>query len=189
MTIKTGTLADATPEQLRDYATNFLNLDASAADSDDAIRSLIQSAQPNNPTIFYQEADTVADVAATETAEVQLRPEEAPGKIAGSLGHGDPRAVIFIPVVEAEGGDRDVPVGVNGRAWLLKRGHDLPVPWRVVAALESAIADVVTHRTDEGHEGEIDVRASSRFPFSFKERPTEAEIEAWRARIGAEFCA
>lgn len=192
MPIRPIKLEEASPEQRREYVRTFLNLDTSPEDSDDKISSMIQQAQPNVAQIFVNEPDTPADLTAAETAgAVELAREEATGKQAGSLGKGDPRAVIVIPSIETQDGtgSRDMVVGVNGRAWLLKRDHELPVPWRVVVALQNAVANIVTHRNDEGHEGEVVERKANRAPFHFISRPTEAEIKAWDERIGAEFCA
>lgn len=189
MPIKTVALAEATPEQLGAFARNFLNLDVPTGASDDALRSAIETAQPGVTTIFYQEADTLADVAATETTEVELRPEEAVGRSTGTLGAGDPRAVIFIAVEDKPGGANDVLVGVNGRGWQLKRGYDLSVPWRVVEALQNGVANIVEHSQEPESVGEVIERKARRFPFSFIERPPQAEIDAWMERTGAEFCA
>ncbi len=191
MTIRPIALSEATAEQRFAYAASFLNLPVDSTDSPDAILSKIQAAQPGVTQIFVQDADTPADVAAAETAEVELKPEESSGRSTGTLGKGDPRAVIFIDILDTEdgSGSRDVLVGVNGRAWQLKRGHDLPVPWRVCAALDDAVADIVRHSQEEGHEGEVIVRPTKRIPYRFIEKPPQAEIDAWLERTGAEFCA
>jgi hypothetical protein len=192
MPIKPITIEQATPDQKADYARNFLQLDLRGTESPTEIDALIAKAQPNNTMMFVNEPDAPEDVAAAETVgEVPLKPEEASGKQAGTLGKGDPRAVIMIPPVETEDGSgaRDVLVGVNGRAWQLKRGVDLPVPWRVVEALQNAVADTVRHRSDEGHEGEVTVTKTRRFNFEFIEKPSAAEIADWRERTGKQFCA
>lgn len=191
MAIHPVALADATPEQRFDFARLFLNLDVSPTDSEDAVLAKITAAQPGVTQIFVAEADTPEQVAAQETEEVSLKPEESQGKMAGTLGRGDPRAIIMIPATETEdgSGSRDVVVGVNGRAWQLKRGVDLNVPYRVVVALQNAEADIVRHRNDEGHEGEVTITKAKRFVVQIIEGPTKAEIDAWLERSGAEFCA
>lgn len=191
MPIRPVALDEATPEQRNAYARNFLQLDVSDADGDEAVRAKITTAQPGVTQIFINEPDSPEEIAAQETETVELRAEEAKGRQAGGLGKGDPRAIIFIPPIETEddSGGRDVPVGVNGRGWLLKRGYDLNVPWRVVIALQNAKADIVRHRSDEGHEGEVVVTKANRFNFNFVEKPSQAEINAWLERTGAEFCA
>lgn len=191
MAIKPIALKDSTPEQRTAYVMNFLNLEVSGLEDEATIMAKLLQAQPGATTIFVNEADTPDDIAQIEREEVTLRQEELPGKQTGSLGQGDPRAVIMIPVIDTEdnSGSRDVVVGVNGRAWQLKRGADLSVPWRVVEALQNAVADTVRHRNDEGHEGEVLVTKSRRVTFEFIEKPTKAEIDAWHERVDSEFCA
>lgn len=192
MAIRPISLTEATADQRRDYVRNFLNLEVSGAESDEEISSMIAQAQPGVVNIFVNEPDTPEQVTAGETAgTVPLRQEEAVGRSTGTLGHGDPRAVIFIPVVDSQddSGARDVLVGVNGRAWQLKRGVELPVPWRVVEALKSAKADIVTHSMEPETLGEVNIRKAQRFGFQVIEGPSQAQIDEWLERTGAEFCA
>ena len=192
MPIRPIKIMDASPEQRVDYVRTFLNLPLTGAESESEVLAKIDQAQPGQGMMFVNEPDTPQDMAAAETVgEVPLKPEESTGKMTGTLGKGDPRAVIFIPPVETEDGSgtRDVLVGVNGRAWQLKRGVDLPLPWRVVEALQNAVADTVRHRDDEGHEGEVVVTPTHRINFNFVEKPPQHEIIEWRERTGADFCA
>lgn len=191
MAIRHIPLAEATPEQVFEFARTFLNLEVTGADSADSVSAKIQTAAPNTTMIFVNEPDSVAEVAASEVAEVELRPEENTGRSTGTLGKGDPRAIIMIPIVETEDGSgaRDVLVGVNGRAWQLKRGVDLPVPFRVVRALQAAKANIIRHSQEEGKEGDVISHEAMRFNFNMVEGPSQAEIEEWDRRVGAEFCA
>lgn len=191
MPIRHVPLAETTPEQRFAYAANFLNLPVENADTPDTISAKIAAAQPGVTHIFVNEPDTPEDVAASEVVDVPLKPEESAGRIAGSLGKGDPRAVIFIDAIESDdgSGSRDVVVGVNGRAWQLKRGVDLPVPIRVPLALDIAIQDAVRHSQEEGHEGEVIINTSRRIPYRYVVKPPQAEIDAWVERTSAEFCA
>lgn len=191
MAIRPLSIDQATPAQLLAYATTFLNLSVVGDESPDAITAKIREAQPGSEQIFVNEADTLAEVQAQETTPVVLKEEEIGGKMAGTLGKGDPRAVIFIPIVETEDGSgaRDVVVGVNGRAWQLMRGKELPVPWRVVEALRNARSEIVRHSQEEGKEGEVVTHMSDRFGFNFIDKPSDAAIAEWLERTGAEFCA
>jgi hypothetical protein len=192
MSIKPVAISESTAQQRLDYVRNFLNLEISGTEDESDILSKINAAQPNSTMIFVNEPDTSAETTAGETAgEVTLSPEEATGRQSGTLGRGDPRAVIMIPVVETEDGSgaRDVVVGVNGRGWQLKRGVDLSVPWRVVEALDNAVAHIVRHSQEEGREGEVIIHTAKRVSYQFIEKPTAAEIAAWHERTDALFCA
>jgi hypothetical protein len=189
------TLSEATPVQKRAFVTDFLNLDMPETASDDEIDAAIARAQPGSPIIFAEEtADSLAEEQAAAAAIVGAAddsPQAGPGGMVGTLGRGDPRALIEIPVVDTKDGSgtADVNVGVNGRVWQLKRGYELNVPWRVVEALQHAIGTKVQH-IDKGN-GEVEERITPtrRFGFSFIEKPKQAEIDAWLERTGAEFCA
>lgn len=179
---------DALPDQLREYAMQFLNLELPPEASDSQVRAAIQQASPGITQIFAleQPADEQPAIAPPEPETV--RPEEQANRTAGTLGKGDPRAIIHIPVIETEDGSggKDVILGVNGRAWQLKRGFDLDVPWRVVEALKNATQIVVRHNPETGDETR---RSAQRFPFEFIKKPPEAEVEAWTKRMSEQFCA
>lgn len=192
MGIKTKALADASLEEKRDFLTKFLQIPVEAGEDETAMTAKIEAAQPGNENIFVQEPDTPEEVAASEVSpQPAPLPEERAGRQTGTLGQGDPRAVIFIPVVDTEDGSgaKDVMVGVNGRAWQLQRGVDLNVPWRVVVALENAISDIVRHSQEPESLGEVTVRAAKRFNYNFVEKPSDDEIAAWNEKIAAQFCA
>jgi hypothetical protein len=161
MPIKNVNIDHATPEQLRAFATDFLNLEIADDASDEQVSSAIDRAQPGVKTIFVLEADEQQPaIGAAPLPEDQdlppeeRRPEEAAGRAQGSLGKDDPRWVINIPIIETEdgSGSRDVMVGVNGRAWQMQRGHDINVPHRVVVALDNAVEQVLRHDPDTGDE-------------------------------------
>lgn len=199
MSIHSITIADATPAQRRQFVTQFLNLDLGADASDDQVLAAIKRAQPNSDVIFAldePEEEQKPAVApprseADPIPEELLRPEERAGRQAGSLGKDDPRWLINIPIVETEdgSGSRDVILGVNGRGWQLKRGHDINIPHRVKVALDNAVQTIIRHERDgQGDVNEVRHRAK-RFPYQVLEMPTKAEIEAWDKRVGPQFCA
>jgi hypothetical protein len=188
MAVKSIPFADSTADQRRRFASDFLNLDIGADATDEAVNAQIERAQPGITTIFALEEEVSPELAAIDALPpVELKPEERGGRMEGTLGKDDPRWLIVIPTLETEdgSGSRDVFVGVNGRAWQLKRGVELNLPHRVIVALDLAIAEILRH-DDEGNEVR---RSSKRFTYDVVERPTRAAIEAWDIAIGAEFCA
>lgn len=203
--IKSVPVEESDADQRREYARAFLNLDLPQTASDEEISSAIERANPGTKMIFVQEAPTpeqanepsvVHQFTPEEQAKIDkmsLRPEEQGRPTAGSLGRGDPRFLIEIPSVETDDntGNMDVEVGVNGRAWQLKRGMPLSVPARVVEALQHAISDVVRHEADRNNSFEVNttVRSAKRVPFQILERPTEQAMEAWHKETDALFCA
>jgi hypothetical protein len=183
MAIKPTTLDEATEEQVRAYASDFLNLDVPEGADHTALVAMIERAQPNNRSMFYEEKPAPAE-AAPEGPSEELGSSK--GQM-GSLGKNDPRWTINIPIVDTEdnSGKNDVLVGVNGRAWQIKRGVDVSVPHRVVVALQNAETNIIRH--DE--EGDVVQRLAKRFPFHAVEMPTQAEIDHWTEITGKQFCA
>lgn len=182
MSLQAIELTDATAQQRLDYATTTLNLDTDEAESDEQIISLIRTAQPGNSKIFVEvsEGPTEQDKAG------DIAPPVTGNRIAGSKGKRDPMATIFIPKTEMPMGADDVAVGVNGVVWQLKRGFDLPVPWRVVVALGYTEQDLVTHTET----GDVVVNKSQRIPFTFAAdgHPDKADIEEWFKNTNEAFC-
>ena len=177
--IQPKSIAETSPEERRAYATTFLNLDLTGTESDDDILAKITAAQPGLATIFVQ-------VEPAPVPEDELLPEEQAGRMAGTLGRGDPRAIIFIPNVESDDstGSADIFVGVNGKGWQLKRGVDLPVPWRVVEALGLTAQDIIRHN----EQGDVIKTTAMRFPVQVLKAPSAEEIAAWHERTDNQFC-
>ena len=190
MNIKNKPIAEAEPYELRAYATNFLNLDLTGRETDAEILAAIQRAQPGIALIFVQEVEQLDDEPATGTFDVIA---DAPAsqvntdRIAGSLGRGDPRVEIFIPMSGEDNiGRADVGVGVNGVIWQLKRGQNIEVPWRVVEALGLTEQDIIRHDMDKD---EVIITKAMRFPIQFpKGMPHPDIIKEWRERTDSAFC-
>lgn len=201
MAVRNISFDEATPDQKRAYARDFLNLELQPNATDDQVDSLLRSAQPGIAMIFYLEEEEVAPAPAPNkplapgalkfedgAVEAELRPEEGPGRQVGSLGKEDPRWLIEIPVVETEDGSggKDVIVGVNGRAWQIKRGVEVSLPHRVIVALDHAVTSVLRHNPDNGDDIR---RESKRFPYQIIERPSKDAIAAWDKAMASQFCA
>lgn len=210
MSIRPIPLSESSADQRLAYAQGFLNLELTGTENDDEITAKIQAAQPGVANIFAEIPDEAPEPAAAQPAPAPSaglaaapgsrapeprapgapRPQQQgriPDPQNDHLGKGDPRAVIFINTVPSDdgSGERDVPLGVNGYGWLLKRGMDLNVPWRVVCALEQAEQTTITHRTEPERAGEVVAYTAKRFPYQMKVQPTQAEIDAWDEKYGA----
>lgn len=192
-------IEEATAHERLTYARDFLNLDGiDEAASDEQVIAAIRGAQPNSPNIFVEEVNEEEQAHREQAARQQssgnpmnmnlAQPEEGDGEQQkGSLGKNDPRVIILIRSVDqADGlGGHDVPVGVNGVIWQLKRNMDLDVPWRVVEALGLTDQDIVRHT----EEGDVTITTSRRvvveFPYGM---PKFEEIKAWREQTDNKFC-
>lgn len=183
---------ESTAQQRRDYATDFCNLSIDPDDDDNDIIAKISTSQGGVPKfIFVQEIPE-----AQQGAGQFDTPEPVEGqtilRASGTLGQGDPRAVIMIPTIDSDDGrgNDDVIVGVNGRNWQLKRGVELPVPWRVVEALGLTEQDIVRHKPREDGTGKVDVvtTKAKRFPVQILTAPTAEEIVEWHKVTDNKFC-
>lgn len=191
-------IAEATPAQMRDFATKFLNLDLAADASDDNVRSAVAAAQPGAALIFALPAADAPteEEEQREAAKLAGAPDDVVAAVGGdrsvgTLGRGDPRYLIHIPVIETEdeSGSMDVEVGVNGRAWKIMRGVDASVPARVVEALKNARGLSIRHVPDT--HGNVDVTETpfQRHGFNVLESPTKAEMDEWHRQTDDIVCA
>lgn len=78
----------------------------------------------------------------------------------------------------SKGAEQVVKVGVNGRAFLIKRGELVIVPSVVVDNLNNAIQEVTTQ-----FEGGLETRPAHRFPFQMHGEATEAEYIAYQQKM------
>jgi hypothetical protein len=105
MAVRSLPIDEASPIQVRAFATNFLNLDIPDTADDAAVLAAVRQASPNIATIFELVDENDAEEPAQQNgaaAAIPLAPEEFAGRMQGTLGQGDPRAVIQIPVIETE---------------------------------------------------------------------------------------
>ena len=73
---------------------------------------------------------------------------------------------IIVHKSPVRGGDRDVPVIVNGTTYLLKRGVEIPAPPCVVEVLRNAIETRYEQRTDDRGMTELVAYQAQSYPFS-----------------------
>lgn len=171
---------EATPEEIRAYAQNFLGIPV--ADVEDAdVLAKVRAANEGD-TIFVA---TVPEVVEPQTGS---EPEDVEGRsnaLVGSLGRDDPKVTLTLHAEERDGVviNRHKEVGVNGVVWLLKRGESITIPYRVFEALNNAERHVITH-TSEGEHREQVVKNT---PFNIESMPSAAEIADWHKRTDAEF--
>jgi hypothetical protein len=178
---------EADTEQRREYAVNFLQIDIEG-DTDEAITSKIMQANAGSEQIFVSDVPAVPDQGGDDPLRVdgathpELTPVHMPG-LQGSDGKGDPQVVINIPVEmrNNEAYDRDVEVGVNGRCWQMRRGIDLPVPYRVYLSMRDAVGTSVDHKTVGADVVETE-RSVPRIPFNVVRMPSDEAIAAWHER-------
>ena len=177
-------LEDATAPQRLNYARVIMGLDVDEAASDEQVIAKIRAGQPGLANIFVEAVDEEEQIVRQDPDLSAF--EDTTERITGSLGRNDPRAIIRIMAVESEdgSGNDDVPVGVNGVVWQLKRGMDLDVPWRVVEALGLTVQSIVRHN----EQGEVTIRDAVRVPMSVIRHPSQEDVDAWHKAVDSKFC-
>lgn len=94
----------------------------------------------------------------------------------------DRRVVININESDDPQDLNEVPVQVNGRAYQIQRGRDVPVPPEVVVALENAVIDkAIPMKDDTGIIRGFTLRPTKRFPFRIVDEDSMKLLSAWKA--------
>lgn len=173
---ETVKLADSKPEQRREFAQRWLGVSVDGLTDDEVLAKI--TASHEGDTIFLEKDAPPVD----QTGSPPPKPGEIQGGgIVGSLGRGDPKVRIVVHAEERDGvvDNRHLPVGVNGMVWLLKRGEEITIPYRVFEALNNAERHVIT-MTKDGEQREQRVKNS---PFNIVHMPPAEEIAAWHERV------
>lgn len=173
-TTKKIPINEATADQLREYCEVFLGIHVSPnpGTKPETIKAKILQAKPD---IEFIENEVEEEPAVPEGA--------APQKVDGAKrGYGpgtsqfDPKVKIRINQSEGPGGNRGVPVGVNGQIMILPRGEVIEVPYRYYLALDQAV-QATYHQDPKTHEPIASVGHS--YPFQVIQMPPQEDIEAW----------
>lgn len=90
------------------------------------------------------------------------------------------RVLIRVNESERPEDNNEVLVGVNGRAYQIKRGVEVAVPPEVVHALENAVIDkAIPQFTDNGMPNGFILRPTRRFPFEFVNAESHLKYKSW----------
>ena len=170
---------EATPEQVRAYAANFLGIPVDDVEDGEVmakVRASIEGSQ-----IFVAKAMEDVD----QTGSPPPIVENTGGGLVGTLGRGDPKVTLVLHAEERDGVvvNRHKEVGVNGVVWLLKRGEEITIPYRVYVALNNAERHVITHTP----EGEVREQVVLNTPFNVVRMPPAEEIAAWHKKTDQMF--
>ncbi len=163
---KTIALRDADLEELFYFANTVLQLNVPRTTKEDNLRGKIMMAHEGDITV-------PVDMSASAPAEVRST-TTSPLKQGSSKGV--PKVMLNIAVAEGDGGDRPVPVGVNGSIMLVPRGKDVEVPWPYYLALKAAVKTIHAQDTNTG---DMESHDTPSYPFSVRREPPQEEIDAW----------
>lgn len=170
-------LADATPAQMRAFASSYLGVEFSDKDRPEKMRAKIAQAWGQNE-IMVEVADEAEGDDSPAPAAVKPPIQATPVQpMRDGGGKGEPKVKLLIHEQEGAGGKRPVYVGVNGTGMLIPRGQIVEVAYRYYHALANAVRDVY----DQDDEGTIHKRQVPAYPFQVHALPSQAELDAWAA--------
>lgn len=176
--MKTVSIEEADLDQLKEFATNTLGLEYHKTANKTHMLSMIRKVHEKD-TIQVEDAPEVVPHAGQPLDMTPHAPNDTSKEPSGLKSASDPKVTIMIPLSEKEGGDRPVPVGVNGKQMLLPRGKDIVIPYRYFEALNNAVR--TEFRQDPNDDDyEIKRRDVPSYPFQVKAMPSQEEIDAWK---------
>ena len=173
-------IADATDEELRNFAQLALGLPVEDLGSRPALLAAISSA-------YMQDFITVQRAAPEENEQTQEgAPSVAPQqKLVGKAGgHGEPVVILKIGQTEMPGGKDPVPVAVNGQTLIIQRNLRAEVPYRFYEALKNAVRQVVEQQVDPVNARmRINVDSEvTNYPLQIEQLPSPEAVAEWKER-------
>jgi hypothetical protein len=193
MQFKLIQIAEASDNQLRDFVA-MMGAEAGQNEARPNLEAKIQQLSPGLTAIRLP--DTGAPFDFEDQGGAPVRPEGYVDRNVETVAPGlsirteagpriDPRVLIQINNDENNGevNKEDVPVGVNGVVWQLKRGMPLDVPYRVLLVLMDAKRQIITHSTAQDNEGEVVTSIAYAYPFVVIKPADPEEVRAWHAAV------
>lgn len=134
MTIREIPLYDATDDQLREYGQKVLGLPINNNWKRETMLAKIQEARPGIDMLHLEVDDNAAPAGTPPppppeaAAQAQMQAAEADE---------DKWVTIYLSADKEKGGDRDLPVGVNGEQMTIPRNKEVAIPYRYYEALKN----------------------------------------------------
>lgn len=163
---------EASNAQLLYYAQDVLQLDVKQGTHNARLIEIIRQALPDADGIDLG-GDDIVEPGATSIAAS-----------AGKAYSSDPKIEVFMNASTEKGGDRPVPVSVNGDQILIKRNAWVEIPYRFYLALQDAMQTTFEPVVDNIGKM-VDRRAvdSLTFPHNSRNGPSQAVVDKWFAEM------
>lgn len=104
-----------------------------------------------------------------EILSAQADGAEAPAKPLKEAAHGKAMHRLTIHSSDSPGGHDDVPIGINGYVYLVKRDVEVTVPVEVISALRDAVTTKYEQQGVDKTTGEMSYRTYNARRFNFSE--------------------
>jgi hypothetical protein len=177
-------IEEASNKQLLTYCQIVLGLeDAKAGTPTARLLAKIDSVQPGTKEILVEDEPVAAPAAPQPQVygERSAEPEPERAEFLNTDYRSERKVRIRIPNQPGPGGERAVPVAVEGVTFLIKREEDVEVPMRVWYALSKAVEKHYAHVPSKipGERPDVVERDVQSYPFMAYDPPSEAELRAW----------
>ena len=182
MAMKKIPLAEATREQLQHHAEAVAGINLGPNRDNVKRETLISKIQQvGHEEVMVAEPDASADAVAEDMAQAdQAAMKRTQGRraIGGASSRSDPVIQILIPEEDKRGGDRPVPVNVNGTTILLPRAQPIDIAYRYYEALENARQTLYDQNPETGEISSKQVYATQ---FQVLRWPDKADLDRYKA--------
>lgn len=140
--------SDASDAQLLDYARNVLNIDVDRRSSRNSITAKIRAVAGEDADGFDVPDANILPGHEPAQRQAEARPTARSARELGSHGmnsgpmQGNPDYDHFdvtVAITHEQGGDRNIPVGVNGSMMLVPRGKMVPLAAPFLEVLRNAV--------------------------------------------------
>lgn len=165
---------DASDDQLRSFATGYLQLEL-----DDKVKTRAQIIAAidkawKNPFVLVQQG--------LQPVSTQAQAPEPKAQFIGFLAkyRDDPPVELTIGKTGYPGGDKPVPVNVNGGNIVIPRGRAYVIPYRFYLALCNAHSVDVTQ---DPKTMELQFNQTTNYPLQNIKLPPQADIDAWHKKF------
>ena len=167
-------IAEASDQELREFAELTLQLDLSAVGDRGSLLAKLAPAWPAD--YIFVDAAVLEAPAEEQTDDVRA---QARTQLGGKKYESDPQWLIRINATELPGGKEPVPLGHNGDHLVVQRNTEVQVPHRFIGILRDAVRVSITQdpRTQEFSRSNF-----TNYPFEVLDKPSRSEIEAFRER-------
>lgn len=170
---------DASDDELRTFATDFLQLEDATGDRNAIIGALKKAWKQPHILVPLAAAPAADDELGEDTEIIPVR--RVPKDIGGQRYQNDPKVSLVVLSTSFPGGDEPAPVSVNGsNNLIIPRNTPVLIPYRFYLALKNAHLEDV--KQDPAN-GQIKTTRSTLYPLSDVELPPRKEIEAWHERV------
>jgi hypothetical protein len=135
MSIRRIPLNEASPEQLLDYGQTVLGLPFAPHYKPETMIAKILEAKPGLDILEVEIDEDIGGEPLPAASEINAGPKPARASVPPGADPATDFVTVWIGASEGPGGDRDIPVGVNGQIMTVPRNKEVAIPRSYYEAL------------------------------------------------------